>query len=241
MLLADDQPETILRARSGMPALSGWTDGPRESEHAIIYLGGSSESVELRREALGRALPDTARYFMPYRGFGPNRALISDEKALKADSSRLFELLRERHDKVSIIARSLGTGIGVAMGAHFPVHRLGLITPYDSIAKVAQHRYRWLPAERILRDRFESWRDAGGVEAPVVVCLAGKDTVIPLPHWHELRRHFKTPPREHNFADADHASIATVPGVWSALADFIMEPTRDLLNKQGVGRRAVGP
>lgn len=229
-LLCADEPETLLAQALGSPSLRGWVDGPRESEHAVIYLGGSSESVELRRQDVGQVTSEATRYFMPYRGFGPNKDLITDESALKSDALRLFRQVAQKHDRVSVIARSLGTGIGVNLAANAPVHRLGLITPFDSIAKVAQNRFRWIPTGVMLRDRFESWRDADKVEAPVAACLAGLDKVVLLPRWHELRRHFKNEPREHLYQDADHTTIAQVPDMWQALGDFVLDraprPTR---------------
>lgn len=221
-LLCADAPETVLRQAGVDPGMLGWVDGPREAEHAVIYLGGSSESVELRRHDMGQALLTATRYFMPYRGFGPNRHLRTDESALKHDALRLFSEVARRHDRVSVIARSLGTGIGIHLASQAPVDRLGLITPYDSIAKVARGRFPWIPTGVMLRDRFEAWRDAGRVQAPVLACLAGLDRVIPLPRWQELKRHFPTPPDERWFREADHTNIAVAPGLWQALGDFTL-------------------
>lgn len=227
-LLCADTPEIVLRAHGRDPAMTGWVDGPRESSHAIIYLGGSSESVELRRQDMGAATLESTRYFVPYRGFGPNKQLLTEEAALKHDALRLFEQAAARHDHVSVIARSLGTGIGIHLAAQAPVHRLGLITPYDSIAKVAHGRFPWIPTGVMLRDRFEAWRDAKDVRAPVAACLAGLDKVIPLPRWQELKRHFQQIPTEHWFRESDHTNIAVAPGLWQTLGDFVLDRVPEL-------------
>ncbi len=223
-LLCADEPEILLEgAGLNRPSLTGWVDGPRDTSHAIIYLGGSSESVELRRKDMGEATLESTRYFMPYRGFGPNKTFITSEPWLKDDAIRLFEKISKNHDHVSVIARSLGTGIGIHLAAEKAVHRLGLITPYDSIAKVAHGRFPWVPTGVMLRDRFEAWRDAGRVNSPVIACLAGLDRVIPLPRWNELKRHFKNEPREQWFKEADHTNIAVAPGLWQSLGDFVLD------------------
>lgn len=216
-----DQPETLLAARGSDPALKGWVDGPREAAECIIYFGGSSESVELRRENLGQQCGGMTRYFMPYRGFGPNHGMKISEAGLKADGVRLFDQVVNRHDRVHVVARSLGTGVGLCVAARRHVERLALITPYDSIAAVAGEKYRMLPAARILRDRFESWRDAGQIKHPALVCLAGLDKVISPKRWAELKRHFTVSPIESMFAACDHSNIAACPDMWSQIGSFL--------------------
>lgn len=216
-----DEPESLLPAQGTDPALKGWVDGPRETAECMIYFGGSSESVELRRENLAGSCSEMTRYFMPYRGFGPNRGMKITEAGIKSDALRLFDTLASRHDRVHVVARSLGTGVGLSVAARRPVDRLALITPYDSIANVAGEKYRAIPTGRLLRDRFESWRDAPLIKTPALVCLAGKDKVISPKRWEELRRHFTVSPIEELFGQCDHSNIAACEGMWSRIGHHL--------------------
>ena len=220
-VLCPDAPEGLLPAQGSDPALRGWVDGPRETSDCVIYFGGSSESVELRRENLAGPCASMTRYFMPYRGFGPNHGLKISEAGLKGDALRLFDRVVARHDRVHVVARSLGTGVGLSVAARRPVDRLALITPYDSIAAVAGEKYKAIPTGKILRDRFESWRDAPHVKNAALVCLAGLDKVISPKRWEELRRHFTVSPIETLFKDCDHSNIAASTDMWSRIGQHL--------------------
>lgn len=217
----EDEPEQVLPAQGTDPAMKGWVDGPRESSDCLIYFGGSSEPIELRRENLAQPCASMTRYFMPYRGFGPNYGMKISEQALKSDGVRLFDTLAQRHDRIHVVARSLGTGVGISVAANRPTDSLALITPYDSIAAVASEKYRVVPASHLLRDRFESWRDAGQITKPALVCLAGLDKVISPRRWAELKRHFKVPPIEHVFESCDHSNISACVEMWDKIGSFI--------------------
>ena len=220
-VFCEDAPQTLLSARGIEPAMRGWADGPGDAAECVVYFGGSSESVELRRDDLGQACPGMTRYFMPYRGFGPNQGMKISEAALKADGVRLFDEVARRHDRVHVVSRSLGTGVGLCVAARRPVEQLALITPYDSIAAVAGEKYRIVPAGRLLRDRFESWRDAGQVKSTPLVCLAGLDKVISPKRWAELKRHFTVSPIESIFAACDHSNIAQCPDLWTQIGQYL--------------------
>ncbi len=219
-----DLPVEVVPLCATGPALMGWVDNPGQA-HAIVYFGGSSEPVELRREAMAEAFPDHTRYFVPYRGFGPNHLLASEERALKGDALRTFDCVSTKHARVDVIGRSLGTGMAMHVAAHKPVHRLVLITPYDSIVEVAKARFRWLPVGVLLKDRFESWRDALKVTAPTLTILAETDPVTPHRCWQNLKRHLKAPLEAIIVPNTDHTTIVQSDLTWNALTRFLQAQT----------------
>lgn len=212
-------PEVVVPAEEGQPALRGWVDNPGQAD-AMLYLGGSSEAVELRRQSMAEAFPNHTRYLIPYRGFGPNQGLRIDEAGLKQDALRSFKHIASHHDAVDVLGRSLGTGIALFLAARAPVRRLGLITPYDSILAVAQQKYRWLPVAAMLRDRFEAWHDAGLINVPILACLAEKDDVTTPARWESLRKHFKTSVEVLVAPRTNHTTIAECPTMWDAFGSF---------------------
>lgn len=214
-----EAPVSIVPKGANHPELRGWIDNPKQSS-AVIYFGGSSESVELRREAMGLAFPFHTRYLIPYRGFGPNGHLDPSEALLKLDGNRSFDRIQALHEHVDVLGRSLGTGVALHVAARHPVRRLGLITPYDSILLVAQSKYRWVPVRAILRDRFESWRDAQHVKAPIMTILAENDLVTPHARWENLKTHLRSPISVCLIPKTNHTNVVLDRLTWEKINGF---------------------
>lgn len=216
-----DLHHVVIPAKEDEPALHGWVDNPGR-ENALIYFGGSSEPVELRRQHMAQAFPNHTLYFIPYRGFFPNLGprMVSDERAIKSDAERIFEFASRRHLHIDVLGRSLGTGVALHVAAKLEVRKLGLITPYDSILEVAKSRYRWLPVKVMLRDKFESWRDALSVRAPIFALLAETDPVTPHRRWENLKKHFTPPIGVATIPGTNHTNIVDSSQTWQELAAF---------------------
>ena len=97
-----------------------------------------------------------------------------------------------RHSQITVIGRSLGSGIATYLASQRPVSRLLLITPYDSIANVAAGRLPMFPVHWLLLDKYESWRYAPQITAPTRILAAEHDDVIPRLHTDALLRHSST-------------------------------------------------
>jgi len=152
---------------------------------AIIYFGGNAENVGLSVPELAAAFPDKAIYAMNYRGFGGSDGTPSEE-ALVKDAFFLFDHIRKNHRDIIVIGRSLGSGIAVQLASKRQVHRLILVTPYDSIQNIAASRFPAFPVRWLLKDKFESWRYAPKISAPTTVIAAEFDEVIPLKNTRNL-------------------------------------------------------
>jgi uncharacterized protein len=46
-------------------------------------------------------------------------------------------LLKNKHNNISVLGISLGTGVAIYVTSERPVKKLGLITPFDCIVKIA--------------------------------------------------------------------------------------------------------
>lgn len=211
--------QTIIEEGEVGPELRGWVDNPGQIL-ALIYFGGASEPIELRRESLAKAFPHHTRYMLPYRGFGPNCHLRPDEDNIKKDALRLVNHVEQKHQGIHIIGRSLGTGIALHVAARLPVMAVGLITPYDSILEVAKGNYKWLPVTRLLRDKFESWRDANRVTVPVLTCLAEIDKVVHPKRTEALLKHLPSQPTCYTISGSNHRTIAQCDDLWQRLSEF---------------------
>ena len=96
-----------------------------------------------------------------------------------------------------------------------------LVTPFDSLQRVAQEAYPFAPVSLLLKDRYESWRVAGQVHCPVLVLRAGDDQVIAPARTAALVASFATPPEEWVIPGTGHNSIQEDPAYQRALTAFL--------------------
>lgn len=201
--------------------LRGWVVG-RGGRDPILYFGGNAERIELNRDDFARLFPGRAVYLLAYRGYGASEGAPS-ETALIGDAVSLFDEVRRRHpdQPIAVIGRSLGSGVASVLASRRPVARLALVTPFDSMAAVAQSHYRWLPVRWLLRDRYDSARALRSYNGPVLIVRAGRDEVIPAANTDRLIAVLPKPSRVVDLATVDHNTLDADAGYARALAEFL--------------------
>ena len=221
-------PSTLASDVTFFPSLglSGWVDNPGKTK-AVIYYGGSSEIIRLRRASFDTLKwKNYTRYFLPYRGFWPNQALTPSEVVLKNDAVNLFDMVSQLHKKVYIVGRSLGTSISLHVAANRQVEKMILITPFYSILNLAKQRYKIFPVQQILRDRHEAHKDAPLVKNQVHVFLAETDEVTPKSSWEQLKEHFSIPFKEKVILESNHTTIVEKPDLWDGMINFFEQRSK---------------
>ncbi len=138
---------TATLVRPGVPV--SLSVRPHPGPKALIYFGGNAEEVSRNLPGLSAAFPEHAIYLLHYRGFGESSGKPSEE-AIHADALALFDQVHAEHADVTVVGRSLGSGVAIRLASERPVSRLVLVTPYNSLQEIAagQFRYfpvRWLP------------------------------------------------------------------------------------------------
>lgn len=151
---------------------------PHPGRQAIIYFGGNAEDVTMSLPLLEEAFPEHALYLLHYRGY-PGSTGKPTEQALVNDALLLFDRVAARHAEVVLIGRSLGTGIALQVASQRPVHKLVLVTPYDSLAALAAGQFPFFPVRWLLQDRYDSARLAPQVKVPTLIVAAEHDEIIP--------------------------------------------------------------
>lgn len=164
--------------------LHGWVlnQGKRK---AIIYFGGNAEQISGNINLFEAVLHDYSVYLVDYRGYGKSEGNPTEE-GLFSDALFLYDQVKSKHQSISVIGRSLGSGVAVYLGASRNIEKLVLLTPYDSIAEVAQSHYPMFPTRYLVRDKFESISHAVNITAPVLVVAAEFDPVVPNIHTEKL-------------------------------------------------------
>lgn len=181
------------------------------SSDAVIYFGGNAEDVSGSLPSLAAAFPGHALYLPHYRGYGGSSGAPT-QAALFADALAVFDQLRAKHPNITLVGRSLGSGVAVHVASVRPVARLVLVTPYDSIGELAAQQFPFVPVSFLLSDKFESWRFAPQVSAPTTIIAAAHDEVIPMASTRKLLARFQ--PGVAHFVvidDAGHNTISERP------------------------------
>jgi uncharacterized protein len=150
----------------------------RSGSQAVLYFGGNAEDVSTSLAGLAASYPRHSVFALHYRGYGRSTGHPT-EAALQADALALFDhIVRQRAD-ITLVGRSLGSGLAVSLAARRTVSRLVLVTPYDSIAAVAAQHYPIFPVHWLIHDRFDAAAVAPQVRAATTVIVAERDEVIP--------------------------------------------------------------
>ncbi len=150
-------------------------------ENAILYFGGNAESVVFNAPDYLRHFPSFSVYLVNYRGYGGSSGSPA-EQALYADALFIFDQLKQRHHHISVVGRSLGSGIATFLASKREIHNLVLVSPYDSIKNVAQGHYPIYPMGLLLKDKYESLHRVKAIKAPTLIVIAERDHVIPFSH-----------------------------------------------------------
>jgi len=116
-----------------------------------------------------------------YPGYGP-RPGKPGEASLVADADETVALAHGQYGgPLLLVGESLGAAVAAAAGARQRALTAGLllITPWDRLPNVASHHYPWLPVKWLLRDLYDTSSRLATFDGPVVVVIAGQDSIVP--------------------------------------------------------------
>jgi len=200
--------------------LHGWVLNPGKAQ-ALIYFGGNAEAIENNIDNFENTFRDHSVYLVPYRGYSKSEGSPT-EPGLLSDALAIYDAIQPQHETISIMGRSLGSGIAVYLASKRATEKLVLITPFDSIVKVAENHYPFLPIHYLTRDRFEAFRYAGDITAPVLMVTAELDRIVPKERAIALGEYLtNTQVDYHMIASADHNDVTDYPEYQELVNDFI--------------------
>ncbi len=187
---------------------------------AMIYFGGNAEAVIFNSEPFLKNFSDYTIYLANYRGYGGSTGSPT-EQGLYSDALALYDQVHTNHNAVSLMGRSLGSGIATYLASERAVSHLALITPYDSISNVAQTHYPIYPVGLMIKDKFDSAEKAASVSAPVLIIMAEHDSLIPNSHSIKLSEAFQEGQVSMtNIKGAGHNNLSTDEEYYSTLKRF---------------------
>ncbi len=209
-----------IRLQSGDADLKIWVV-PRTGPRAILYFGGNGEDVAFNLAGFTSAFPEHSLYLVNYRGYGGSSGAPT-EAGLQADAVAAFDHLRQHHAEIVVIGRSLGSGVATYLATVRAVHRLVLVTPFDSLVNVARRQMTFFPVGLLLRDRFDSAARAPRIQVPTLLVVAGADRLIERARSDALAAAFTAAPvRTVLIAGAGHNDIDSRPQYLESIAEFL--------------------
>jgi len=145
-----------------------------------------------------------------YRGYGGNPGTPSEAGFFTDGRAALAFLDREgvAPNRLVLYGESLGSGVAVALAVEHDIAALVLEAPPTSVAEVAQCHFPYVPASRMVIDRFDSLSRIGRVKAPILVLHGERDRVVPVRYGRALLA-AAPEPKEGWFApEAGHEDLA---------------------------------
>ena len=214
--------EVTLATEDGLSLLS-WYVPPRSGRPVIAYFHGNGGHIGYRAERLLRFAREGFGVLMAeYRGYGGNPGAPSEAGFYADGRAALAFLDREgvAPDRLVLYGESLGSGVAVALATEHNISALVLEAPFTSVAEVAQSHFPYVPASRMVLDRFNSLSRIGRVKAPILVLHGERDRVVPVRYGRALFAAAPDPKEGWFGPEAGHEDLARY-GSLDVVAAFI--------------------
>jgi fermentation-respiration switch protein FrsA (DUF1100 family) len=207
--------EVVLSTEDGLSLLS-WYMPSRTGRPVIAYFHGNGGHIGHRVERLLRFAREGYGVLMvEYRGYGGNPGAPS-EVGFNADARAALGFLEREAipaSRVVLYGESLGSGVAVQLAAQHDVAALILEAPFTSVAEVAQCHFPYVPAARMVIDKFDSLSRIGGIGAPILVLHGERDRVVPVRFGRALFEAAPEPKESWFVPAAGHEDLARYGGL----------------------------
>lgn len=181
---ADDMAEVRFETADGL-TLFAWYKPASAGKPTLVHLHGNAGHVGHRVDKMRPMME--AGYGMllvEWRGFAGNPGSPTED-GLNRDADAALAWLEAEGvppERIVLYGESLGTGVAVRLAAeNDSIAAIILEAPYRSIAEVAAEAYPYVPAQRLVKDRYDSLPLVPGLSMPVLVIHGELDRTI-RPH-----------------------------------------------------------
>ena len=203
-------------------------DDARPPAAVLITHGNAGYAIHRADYAqlLRDAAPDRALsvYILEYPGYGARPGQPSQHEFLDATDEAVTLIPGDM--PLILLGESIGTGVASAMAAAHPERVAGLLllTPFDSLASVAQHHYPLLPVRWIMRDQYPSQEWLTNYRGPIAIILAENDTIVPAAFGQKLHDSYAGPKKLITADQADHNDLLHTlpPSAWQEALGFLL-------------------
>ena len=123
-----------------------------------------------------------------YPAYGGRKGEVG-ERTFVSDASETVHLAFEQYGgPLFLLGESLGCGVAAAVAKDTTVKIDGIIllTPWDTLASVAQSKFPYLPVRLFLKDKYDNIGNLESFKKGIAVVAAERDEVIPVGHANRL-------------------------------------------------------
>lgn len=189
------KPYQITIAR-GEFTLQGWLlRASRPARPTIIYYGGNGEELSGSVNYLS-PLGDYNYLYVNYRGYGGSLGKPGQQE-LYSDALAIIDQLSASGQidptKILLFGRSLGSSVAMYVASKRDSMGLVLVSPFDSLAAVAQSHYPIFPVKQLMRNPFPSIDYVADIIVPTLIIMAENDNVVPRKHSQAVIKAWRSP------------------------------------------------
>jgi len=166
---------------------------------------------------------------LEYQGYGARPGKLGEASFVADALQAAREAQAAFGGPIYVWGESLGCGVASAVAAgaatdpELDVRGAVMHTPWDSLPRLAQRLYWYLPARWLTRDRYDNVKNLRAFPGPVAVLMADRDEVIPNAHTMRLYDSLLNEKRLWVFQNAGHNSWPTWPNAawWAEVMDWL--------------------
>lgn len=160
-----------------------------------------------------------------YPGYGARKGTPSESTLISDGIETVKQAQNDFGGPVFLWGESLGSGVvaGIVQSGQLEIKGIVLMTPFDSLANVAQHHYWFFLAKWLIRDRFNNIKRLRGYSGNTAILIAESDQIIPNKHSLNLLNSLHYRKRLWAFKNADHNSLPLGPDLtwWKEVMQFV--------------------
>jgi pimeloyl-ACP methyl ester carboxylesterase len=151
-----------------------------EPKKVVVFFHGMGGEA-LNWGWYSRIVPDDVVFVLAeYPGYGAKPGIPSQESLFRSSEVLLDQVLRRWNLPVTVAGESLGSAVACHVASVKPVQRLALVSPFTSVAEVAQGWVPFLPIGALIRDRFASDSMISRIKLPFYLIHGESDKVVPI-------------------------------------------------------------
>ena len=203
--------------RDAAGAIIGWHLPAKGASVGSVLIAHGNAGSALNRAYIAAPIHSVGNidvFVLEYPGYGAREGSPTLQSFLAAaeDAFRLLPTNRP----VYVVAESLGAGAAAHLAKAFDSRVSGLLffAPYDDLAAVGQKQMPFLPVKLLMRDRFTPARWLKNYRGPIVVVVAGADTIIPAQFGRGLHDSYAGTKKLQEISKAGHNDIAAQSAEW---------------------------
>jgi uncharacterized protein len=192
----------------------------REGKPTLLFFHGNGDSIA-GADAATRMLSDTGygALLVEYRGYGGNPGSPS-EQGFYLDGEAAIKWLDGKGiapDQTIIVGNSIGSGTATEMALRHKPKALVLVSGFVSLPFVVSDIYPVLPANWLVRDRYDNAAKLGRFKGPLLLLHGDSDTLVRPVNAEQLAKAAPT------------AELVMIPGKGHELA-YLAEGQQPILN-----------